>query len=312
MDGVGTTSPASRRRHAGEARLKSLEGERILRVHDIDVVQEADFAFIATELAVGSTEDELAHRGGLGIRPDRVVTWVRQALSGLDACHVHGFIHRDVKPSNIFLQGAEWAQLGDFGAAGLIDKMGTVGPGGDPLIRAPEMLKGDRVDLRGDIYSMGVTLHRLLTGEWPVEEPGSWPELKRRVTGGDYIDVRVLAPHVSLPLAFIVRKAMSLKPADRYSSAHEMEIDLARLALQSVWQPAAPASDVREWTQIAGPKGATVHRVTVTRNLAGFDIETRRVGGAGTRVLALCKPEVKRAALTARLHRIFKVLDDRI
>ena len=165
--------------------------------------------------------------GGVGVRPDLVVTWIRQALSGLEACHVHGFIHRDIKPANVFLQSPEWAQLGDFGAAALMDHLGTVGSGGDPLVRAPEMLKGGRIDVRADIYSLGVTLYRLLTGECPVEEPGSWADLKRRVSTADYVDIRGMAPHVPLALALIVRKAMALRAEDRYSSAQDMQHQLA-------------------------------------------------------------------------------------
>jgi Serine/threonine protein kinase len=97
-------------------RLKALEGDRILRVHDVDIVEDGDCAYLATELALGSAEARLEDLGGVGVRPDLVVTWVRQALIGLSACHGQGFIHRDVKPGNVFLTGNEWAQLGDFGA----------------------------------------------------------------------------------------------------------------------------------------------------------------------------------------------------
>jgi serine/threonine protein kinase len=288
-------------------RLKALEGERILRVLDVDVVESGDFAFVSTELALGSTEDELERCGGVGVRADRVVTWVRQALSGLTACHSHGFIHRDVKPANIFLQAPEWAQLGDFGAAAPMDENGTVGSGGDPQVRPPEMLKGGRVDVRGDVYSSGVTLYRLLTGQWPVVE-AVFADLRRRVADGDYADVRLLSPHVPLTLAKIVRTAMAVSPNDRYPNPHAMQEALSRVRLASVWQPSPPTAGGQTWRQFIS---GTAHEVTVSENGTRFDIETRRATGAKTRVVASCKTGVTRAALPVRLHQIFRSLDNR-
>jgi eukaryotic-like serine/threonine-protein kinase len=292
------------------ARLKALEGERILRVLDVDVVETGDFAFVATELALGSTEDELDRLGCVGVRADRVVTWVRQGLTGLAACHAHGFIHRDVKPANVFLRGPEWAQLGDFGASAPIDADGKVRSGGDPQVRPPEMLKGGRVDIRGDVYSVGVTMYRLLTGEWPVVE-ADFADLRRRVADADYPDVRLLGPHVPLSLALIVRKAMSVRPDDRYANADEMQEALARVRLTSAWQPEPRTSTELAWRQV-GPVNGTTHHVRVRSNGTRFDIETKRATGAMTRVTALCYSSVPRANFAARLHHVFKTLDDRI
>jgi serine/threonine-protein kinase len=292
-------------------RLKELEGDRILRVHDVDIVEGGDFAFLATELALASTEDGLQQLGEVGVRPDLVVTWVRQGLVGLSACHAHGFIHRDVKPANIFLTGPEWACLGDFGSAAPMDANGTVRHGGDPLVRAPEMIKGARADVRADVYSMGVTLYRLLTGSWPVVDP-DWATFRRRVTTGDYVDVRDVAPHVPVALARVLRQAMSISADDRFATALAMHDALARLRLRSVWQPEPPsATGVRRWLQSAGPRD-TVHRVTVTPAGKRFVVETRRATGAETRVAALCATDVRGSEVPRVVRRVVTALDRRL
>ena len=289
------------------SRLKALEGDRILRVSDVGI--EHDIAYLATELAAGgSAEDRLREDGYRGIRPDLVVTWARQALVGLRVCHEHGFIHRDVKPGNIFLAGSEWAAIGDFGAAAVMDENGRVPHGGDPLVRAPEMIKGALGDVRSDIYSMGVTLYRLLTGTWPAEHP-EWQIFRAAVTSGDHVDVRDAAPHVPDMLARCVRRALQVRAADRYQTPAELNEDLGRLRLDSAWEPQEPhPGHARCWIQSVR-KNSTSHSVCLSGQESDFMIDARRRTGAGTRVTTLCSTDGRAARVPTRLRHVFMTLD---
>lgn len=150
--------------------LMGLEGEHILRVMNADRFR--DIPYIATRLAeAGSTEDQLQTAWPAGVRFDRVVTWGRDALIGLSACHDHGLVHRDAKPANVFLDRHDRAALGDFGVAQEMGLDGKVAPGGDPQVRSPEMMKGGRGGERSDIYSIGVSLYDWSRGRGPMRIP---------------------------------------------------------------------------------------------------------------------------------------------
>jgi eukaryotic-like serine/threonine-protein kinase len=285
--------------------LKSLEGERILRVSNADVF--GDIAYVATEFAPGgSTEDRLREGGFLGIRPDLVVTWARQALVGLEACHRHRLIHRDIKPGNIFLTTDEWAALGDFGSAAPMDGRGLVPKGGDPLVLAPEMHLGEPGDVRADIYSMGVTMYRLMAGAWPIDDPSAaifssatrWPP-----------QLRDRAPHVPEALSSIIRIAMARRPEDRYATPAEMNHDLGRLTLVSTWQPTVPhLRHVRCWVQRVS-KHQTAHEVCLEEGVGSWEITTRRASGGRTRVLQHCADGIRPSELPVKLRRVFVALD---
>lgn len=289
------------------SRLKALEGDRILRVTDVGI--EHDIAYLATEIAAGgSAEDRLRDNGYRGLRPDLVVTWARQALVGLRVCHEHGFIHRDVKPGNMFLAGMEWAAIGDFGSAAVMDANGRVPHGGDPLVRAPEMIQGAPGDIRSDMYSMGVTLYRLLTGAWPTENP-DWPAFRAAVTSGDHVDLRDAAPHVPDLLARFVRRALQVRVADRYQTSAELHEDLGRLRFDSAWEPQEPhPGHSRCWIQHVH-KRPTVHAVCLSGQESAFTIEARRRTGAGTRVTSLCTTDGRASRLATRLRHVFVTLD---
>lgn len=284
--------------------LMTLAGEHILQVYNADRYD--DVPYIATKVATGTVEDELTTYPH-GLRPDLAVTRTLQALVGLESCHVHGLIHRDVKPANIFLLRPDWAALGDFGAAYQMDQAGQVPPGGDPQVRSPEMMKGGRGDVTSDIYSMGVTLYRLLTGEWPYQH-ANWSELKRLVTTGDCRDIRDSAPHVSNSLARRVRRAMAVDRHDRYQSAMEMHVDLATVYVGRLWQPIGPHPGHRAcWTE-APVARRTPYALCVVPTGSRFAIETRRATGARSRVATACLDNLRERRIPLELRRIFALL----
>lgn len=289
----------------GEATiLTALEGEHVLRVYNADTYD--DIPYIAARIAqMGSTEG-FRKANPLGLPADTVVSWIRQALVGLGACHDRGLLHRDIKPDNIFLDSPEFALLGDFGLVHHIDPDGTAPAEGSPYTVAPEMWATGRGTTASDIYSMGVTAYRLLTGRWPFDLP-SKDELRVAVPTGRFARVRDVAPHVSRRLADRVEKAMALDPDSRYATWRQMHDDLGRVGVVgNVWRPARPhAGHDRCWAETRAARGS-LHEVCVVPVAAhAVDIDVRHAGGTGRRVRTLCKGGVEERRLPVALRDVF-------
>jgi serine/threonine protein kinase len=159
-----------RREASVSARINS---EHVVRVTDADVAHEvAGAPYIVMELLVG---EDLARACGDDPQPaDRVIDWLRQVAKALDKAHGLGVIHRDLKPGNLFLarreDGTTTVKVLDFGLAKLALEGGASTASGEivgtPLFMAPEQgqLQGGVVTRRSDLFALGLTAHRLLTG----------------------------------------------------------------------------------------------------------------------------------------------------
>jgi eukaryotic-like serine/threonine-protein kinase len=143
--------------------LTALESHNILRVYNAASYQ--DVPYLATAIArLGSTTDWM-DRKHHPVPVDLAIKWARHALIGLSACHHRGLLHRDIKPSNLFLESEDHCLLGDFGAATNLDTNGEAQADGTLLFQAPEGLITHTLTVRSDVYSLGVTMYNLLTGE---------------------------------------------------------------------------------------------------------------------------------------------------
>jgi serine/threonine protein kinase len=284
-----------------EARvLTALESDNVLRVFNADTF--ADIPYIATRIAAeGSAEDKLGLAAPLGARPDDAVAWTRQVLVGLGSCHAFGLVHRDIKPSNIFLESNDWALLGDFGLAHPPDAKGRVPPAGTTVTMAPEMFRQGFGTIVSDVYSIGVSMYRVLSGAWPFEGPDD-PEIIRAVLNREYVRLRDTAPHVPKRLADRVEKAMANDPGDRYQTWAEMHAELANHGLSRIWQRIVPhPTHNRCWIECRTRSRGAIHQVCVTQDASGqFDIEARRIGGS--RVSRYCRSarDERRLAIALR------------
>lgn len=151
----------------------------------------------------------------------------KQVCAGVAALHEKSIIHFDLKPANVFMKG-DHARVGDYGLSKLVSEShNTMSIGrGTPYYMAPEMLRR-RGDHRSDIYSLGVILFEMLTGQVPFTGDSEWEVLKKHETEP------VVCPP-SMPQAFrsVIERAMQKDPSKRFASAGEI-----LLALDGHWNP---------------------------------------------------------------------------
>ncbi len=165
---------------------------------------------------------------------DQKVRLMAQVAEGLHAAHREGLVHRDVKPSNILVEKTPDGKLkpwvADFGIAMVIDggSIWSATHAGTPYYIAPERLSEDRdVDVRSDVYSLGVTLYQFLSGELPFDHP-SLGELLRQVREDPPTPLRVRDPSLPAELEAVIMKCLAKQPEQRYPSARALANDLWR------------------------------------------------------------------------------------
>ncbi len=153
-----------------------------------------------------------------------------QAAEALQYAHQHGVLHRDVKPANLVLDSEGTVWVTDFGLATVLEQE-TVTRSGDVVgtLRyiAPEHLTGVQVDLRSDIYSLGITLHELLTGQ-PAFAGLPEARMIERIVAGDIARPRQRNADIPRDFETIILKAIACEPKDRYQSAGDLAEDLHR------------------------------------------------------------------------------------
>lgn len=194
------------------------------------------------ELLAGMNLSDMAMRFGR-IPAARVIHLLRQICGALEEAHGAGLIHRDIKPANIFAtrRGGVWdvAKLLDFGIVKQESSAGDAADeswtGGSPHYMSPERFhSADEVDERTDIYALGVTAYRLLTGQ----EPFAGQSAIEIITAHQREAPRPpsqIEPSISDDLEKVVLKCLAKDPADRFQRAEELEAALAVCAAAGGW-----------------------------------------------------------------------------
>jgi hypothetical protein len=193
-----------------------------------------------------------------------------QTASGLAAAHGHGIVHRDIKPANILLEdGVQRVKITDFGLARAMDDASLTQSGfvaGSPLFMAPEQARGEALDHRADLFSLGSVLYTMCTGRPPFRAANTLAVL-RRVSEDLPRPIRETNPEVPDWLVAVVDKLMAKDPAERYQSAAEVVEVLGQHLAQlqdAKWVPPpaaanAPPAGLPTSVTICPSCGASLH-----------------------------------------------------
>ena len=176
------------------------------------------FPVIAMELAPGGTLKDLVV-DGTPLTPVRAVDAILQVVTGLDAVAALGILHRDIKPSNCFVDRDGRVLVGDFGLS-MAAQAGPEAAGtimGTPGFASPEQLRGEALDVRSDIYSVGATLYYLLTGRPPFDDKSVVTLITRVATETPPV-LTSFRPDVPPRLASVVAKCLAKTPGERYAN----------------------------------------------------------------------------------------------
>jgi serine/threonine-protein kinase len=215
-----------------------------------DYGETSDLAYIVMEFVDGTTLKYLLDRQERFAVAD-IDRIMQDILSGLQYSHARGVVHRDIKPANIMLTSTGQAKITDFGIARIesssMTQAGTVL--GTPAYMSPEQFTGQVVTAHTDIYSAGVLLYQLLTGEKPFE--GSVTAIMHKVLNTDPPLPSRLAVTSPVAMDAVVHRAMSKRPEDRFPSASAF----AEAIAAAVAAPSAPARSgpEAEATVVSGP-----------------------------------------------------------
>ncbi len=182
--------------------------------------------FIVFEYVDGENLKELSARGPLD--PREAIGLALQVAHALSFAHDRGLVHRDVKPQNVLLNEDGQAKVTDFGIARSLDVHGVTQTGtvlGTSDYIAPEQARGQKVDPKTDIYSLGVVLYELLTGEVPFSGDNFVAVAMRHVSEPPP-SVLERRPDCPVRLDLAIRRAMAKDPADRFASMKELCAEL--------------------------------------------------------------------------------------
>ena len=188
-----------------------------------DVGDEQDLAFIAMDYVIGQVMSDFVRKGRL-LPVDMVFKLMRQVAIALDYAHKQGVVHRDIKPSNIMYNTEEQViKVTDFGIARAAGVSGTHTGSilGSPLYMAPEQLSGVEVDGRADLFSLGVSLYQLLTGELPFQGD-TLASLAYQVTNVKHQPIREHRSDLPILTTRLINKLLQKDPDKRFSSGKEV------------------------------------------------------------------------------------------
>ncbi|MDI1475178.1 serine/threonine-protein kinase [Polyangium sp. y55x31] len=226
-DRVG--DPAALARFRDEVKIaRKITHPNVCRVFDLG--ESESLTFLTMELAPGSTLRHLLAAGPLP--PARALDMFQQIVDGVAAAHERGVVHRDLKPENVLVRRDGRCLVADFGLArepGIGVATTTAGGAGTPAYMSPEQLKGEKLDIRSDVFALGILGYELFTGRSPFGQ-GSPGTISTAILRSDpaTLEVPGLAEPVLQALRELLSRALAKDPDGRFASAGELGAALAR------------------------------------------------------------------------------------
>ena len=268
----------------------------LVTIFDVGEDEKSKTPFIVMEFIEGKTLEELGR--GERLPTATALGLVKQVAEALDYAHGRKIIHRDIKPANIIVTGEGRAKITDFGIAKLAMTQFTQ-PGqvlGTPAYMAPEQLSGGAVDGRSDIFSLGVILYWLLTGDKPFAGDTT-TAVSFKIVYQEPIPATQINPSLSPEFDYMLSRALAKDAAGRYQRGRELAEDLADLldGRPPRSQATAPVAPEVEHTIVASRRatpppapGATVKRKKAAPAAAALLL---MLGVAGWLWLGRSKPD---------------------
>jgi serine/threonine-protein kinase len=277
--------PGDAQRFVNEARAAAnIQNEHV--VHVFDIGEEGGYAYMVLELLEGEDLSQvLAREPPHRLPPHIAVGYVTQALAGVTQAHALGIVHRDLKPANLFLakrkDGSTIVKVLDFGISKTQSSSLSASPSsltstdtilGSPLYMSPEQLRSPKgVDLRADIWAMGVILYELITGLPPFGGE-SIGELFAAILENDPPPLGTRVGGVHPALDQIVLRCLRRRPDDRFQTAAELAQALSPFASpQTSLGPGGPLSSTAMLGPDAGWSGTAYPSLPPSARSAGSD-----------------------------------------
>ncbi len=230
-------NPAARQRFAREAKAAAaVSHPHVVTIHAVEECDDdrtpvtsrtrvsTPLPYLVMECIAGQSLQQKLDKSG-PLRLTEILRIGKQIAEGLAAAHKQGLIHRDIKPANILLEnGVERVKITDFGLARAVDDVAITRTGevsGTPQFMSPEQAKGERVDHRSDLFSLGCVLYAMCTGRPPFRAEGM-AGIIHRVINDEPRSIAELNPEIPEWLVEVIERLLAKEPADRMQSAVEV------------------------------------------------------------------------------------------
>ncbi|MDQ1239386.1 MAG: eukaryotic-like serine/threonine-protein kinase [Thermodesulfobacteriota bacterium] len=264
--------PEMSRKFENEAEIiAGLNHENIVRVYDIEHMYRT--IFIVMEYLDGVTLKHILENR-LPMHIPEMLRVLVQICEGLGYAHAKGLVHQDVKPGNVFVHAGERVKIVDFGLASPVGGCSDDLPG-TAFYMAPEQIEGDPVDVRTDIYSLGITAYEMATGHRPF--PDDVCEVLKAHITAQTPDPREINPELPKEFSDFITKATHKNPAERYQSIEHVLRDLMPLVEQTR-VVVGPDSPKRRKMMSLFLFYGNDQQVELTRALKAFSEELRLIG----------------------------------